>query len=232
MLALLCEYLIKSSVILSVSIVLVSLLRKKSAGLRHLVLSVFLIGLLFLPILSTVTTGWETKFLPSWQTRNEVNLKTDGLFGNLNGSSKTLGSTSMASEVPLHMDEVKKDSRSVLSIFLSKSKPVFGFAALLLWFFGLIFLSFRIVLGLYGTTRLTREGQVIQDPLWKRLLFRFLETVSLRRKIKLLSHDKTMVPFTWGVIKPVVMMPAESRNWSENQRSSALYHELSHIKRG
>ena len=41
MLALLCEYLIKSSLVLSVSIVLVYLMRKKSAGLRHLILSVF-----------------------------------------------------------------------------------------------------------------------------------------------------------------------------------------------
>ncbi len=231
-LSLLCEYLIKSSVILSVSIVLVFLLRKKSAGLRHLVLSVFLIGLLFLPFLSSVTTGWETKFLPSWKTRDVATLKADGLIGNVNSSSQTLGSTSMASEAPMQMAEVKKGSRSVLSLFLSRSKPVFGFAALLLWFFGLLFLAFRIVSGLYGTIRLTREGQNIQDSLWKRLLYRFLQTVSLRRKINLLSHDQTMIPLTWGVFKPVVMMPAESRYWSENQRSSALYHELSHIKRG
>ncbi len=221
MLALLCEYLIKSSLVLSVSIVLVYLMRKKSAGLRHLVLSVFFIGLLFLPILSSFTTGWETKFLPSWETRDASVLKADGLARNLNSSSQTLESTLVASEIPIHMEEVKKDSR-----------PVFGFAALLIWFFGLMFLSIRILFGLFGTFRLTREGQDIQDSLWKRLLQRFLATVFLRRKINLLSHDKTMVPLTWGIIKPVVMMPAESKNWSENQRSTALYHELSHIKRG
>ncbi len=221
MLALLCEYLIKSSLILSTAIVLVYLLRKKSAGLRHLVLSVFLIGLLFLPILSSFTTGWETKFLPSWQTWDTAALKADGLTQNLNSSSKTLGSTLVASEIPIYMEEVKKDSR-----------PVFGFAALLIWFFGLMFLSIRILLGLLGTIRLTREGQDIQDSLWKRLLQRFLATVFLRKKINLLSHNKTMVPLTWGIFKPVVMMPEESKNWSENQRSTALYHELSHIKRG
>jgi beta-lactamase regulating signal transducer with metallopeptidase domain len=119
------------------------------------------------------------------------------------------------------MEEVKKDSR-----------PVFGFAALLIWFFGWMFLSIRILLGLFGTFRLTREGKDIQDSLWKRLLQRFLATVFLRKKINLLSHDKTMVPLTWGIFKPVVMMPEESKSWSENQRSTALYHELSHIKRG
>jgi len=232
MLALLCEYLIKSSFILSISIVLVSLLRRKSAGLRHLVLSVFLIGLLFLPILSTVTTGWETKLLPAWQTKETAALESKGAARKLNSSSKTLGSEFVASEISIHMERVKKDSRSALSMFLSKLKPVFGFAALLVWIFGSMFLFIRIVLGLYGTCRLAREGQDIQDSLWKRLLYRFLEAVSLRRKINLMSHDKAMVPLTWGVIKPIVMMPTGSENWSENQRSTALYHELSHIKRG
>jgi beta-lactamase regulating signal transducer with metallopeptidase domain len=220
-LALVFEYLIKSSVILSVSIVLAFLLSKKSAGLRHLVLSVFLIGLLFLPILSTVTTGWETKFLPSRQSRVGANLKVDSFIGTLNSSSENLGSVAMASEVPKHTEEVKKDS-----------PPVFGFTALLLWFFGLMFLSIRMMLGLYGTVRLSREGQDMQDSLWRRLLRRFLDAVSLKRKIHLMSHDKTKVPLTWGFFKPVVMMPEASRKWSENQQSAALFHELSHIKRG
>ena len=112
-LVLVFEYLIKSSVILSVSIGMAFLLRKKSAGLRHLVLSVFLIGLLFLPILSTVTTGWETKFLPSWQSRDAVTLKADDLIGNFDSSSSTLESAWDASEIPLHMGETKKDSPPV-----------------------------------------------------------------------------------------------------------------------
>ncbi len=231
-LVLLSEYLIKSSVILSVSILLVVVLRKKSAGLRHLVLSFFLIGLLFLPILSIISTGWETKFLPSWQTEDAAVLDADGRTANLDDSSRTSASTSMASELPRPMEEGQKDFRFSLSMFLKKLKPACKFAAMVLWFFGWMFLSIRMAMGLYGTIRLAREGQVIQDPLWRRLLYRFLRAVSLRRKINLLSHDKVLVPLTWGVVKPIVMMPAESEIWSENQRSAALYHELSHIKRG
>ena len=230
-LTLLSEYLIKSSVILSISIMLAFILRKKSAGLRHLVLSAFLIGLLLLPILSTVSTGWETKLLPAWQTTGAATLTTDSLIPNMNDSSMALGASFVDSEVPKHVAAQKK-SRSFFSMVLSKLKPLFGLTALLVWIVGSAFLFVRIVFGLYGTSRLTQEGQNMQDSLWRRLLNRFLEAVSLRRKINLMSHGKTMVPLTWGVIKPIVMMPAESENWSENQRSTALYHELSHIKRG
>ena len=64
---LICEYLIKSSVVLSFTLFLTFLFRKQSASLRHFLLSVSLIGLLFFPFLSTLTTGWETRLLPSWQ---------------------------------------------------------------------------------------------------------------------------------------------------------------------
>ncbi|UCE41822.1 MAG: hypothetical protein JSV17_02195 [Candidatus Aminicenantes bacterium] len=231
-LALFAEYLIKSSIILSAAVLLVFFMRKKSASLRHLVLSAFLIGLLFLPILSTMTTGWETKFLPSWQTKKVDVLKPGAAIRDLDSSLDTVGSQFLSSEIGVHTEGVNIDSRSAFDIFLSRLKPVLGIAALLIWIFGSLFLFVRIGLGVYGTNRLMREGQDIQDSLWRRLLYRFLEAISLKRKINLMRHKKTMVPLTWGVIKPVVMMPSESESWSENQRSTALYHELSHIKRG
>jgi beta-lactamase regulating signal transducer with metallopeptidase domain len=232
-LALLCEYLIKSSVILSASIAMVFLLRKKSACLRHLILSVLLIGLLFLPFLSMLSTGWETNFLPSWEAKNVTAMEFGAATRDLSASTSSVGDSNLPSEFSVHAEGFDMDSRSAMGTFLSRLKPVFGFAAFLIWIGGLLFLFVRIGLGLYGTNRLMREGQNIEDSLWRRLLFRFFEAVSLRqKKINLMSHEKTLIPLTWGVIKPVVMMPAESCSWSENQRSTALYHELSHIKRG
>ncbi|MCK7483413.1 MAG: M56 family metallopeptidase [Candidatus Moduliflexus flocculans] len=39
------------------------------------------------------------------------------------------------------------------------------------------------------------------------------------------------MPLTWGWRKPVVLFPAGADAWTEDERSSALFHELSHIKR-
>jgi beta-lactamase regulating signal transducer with metallopeptidase domain len=228
----LCEYLIKSSVILLCSIALFFLLRKKSASLRHLILSFFLIGLLFLPIFSSISSGWETRLLPSWRTRGARQLQLNNLHHNLGSLSENLGVPSLVSDGTIVSDESDKNSQSVAGEFLAGLMPVFGAAAVVLWVTGLAFLFIRIGLGLYGTIRLKQEGQEIQDSLWRRLLSRFLDVISLRKKIQLLSHEKAIVPLTWGILKPVVMMPAASRNWSENQRSAALYHELSHVKRG
>ena len=225
-------YLIKSSLILALALVLLVLLRNRSAGLRHLVLSLFLIGLLFLPVFSSLTTGWETGLLPTWQA---------GITGPAEGvdwvnaqdvqPGFTWESLAVSGDIP-DSQGMENTSRPFRSGPLSGMKPVLGLVALFAWFMGSAYFVFRLGLGLLGAARMTREGRGMEDSLWKRLLNRFLAAVSLRRKVHLLSHDRIRIPLTWGIFRPVVMMPTGSDSWSESQRSSALYHELAHVKRG
>jgi beta-lactamase regulating signal transducer with metallopeptidase domain len=102
----------------------------------------------------------------------------------------------------------------------------------LLWSAGLAVLALRLAVGLAGATRLTAEGVPLAGPGWRALLARFLALVSLRRPVRLKSHADVVVPLTWGWRRPVVLLPAGTEAWSEEERSSALFHELSHIKRG
>lgn len=102
----------------------------------------------------------------------------------------------------------------------------------LLWSAGLAVLALRLAVGLAGATRLTAQGVPLTGPDWRALLARFLALVSLRRDVRLKSHPEVAVPMTWGWRRPVVLMPAGSEAWSEAERASALFHELSHVKRG
>ena len=104
-------------------------------------------------------------------------------------------------------------------------------AIIFLWVGGLAVLLLRLAVGLAGAVRLTREGTGLGDPGWRILLDRFLSIVSLRRTIRLRSHPEVVVPLTWGWRKPVILLPAGAGAWAETERSSALFHELSHVKR-
>ena len=225
-------YLIKSSLILALALVLAFLLRKRSASLRHLVLSLFLVGLLFIPILSSLTAGWETGLLPTWETSVKSPAEDRGWVTAQDVPLSSHVDSLALSEVPPDSRGEEKTSRSFQSGILSEIKPILGIGALVAWLTGAAVLLFRLALGLRGAVRLTREGRGMDDSLWKRLLYRFLAAVSLRRKVHLLSHDRVRIPLTWGFLKPVVMMPSGSDGWSESQRSTALYHELAHVKRG
>ena len=231
---LICEFMIKSCLVLAVSLLLVFFLRKKSASLRHFLLSFSLISLIIFPFLSSLTTGWETKWLPSWQSAKNSSIN----FNELEKSKDPLirpdqkDNTLQANDALLPGFE-RTGYQSKATVFLKTigSKNNLGLSLIMIWAAGLIFLLIRICLGLYGAHRLTKQGKRISGSLWQQLLQRFLNAISIRRKISLLSHDKVNTPLTWGVIKPVVILPAEAGNWTKDQCSSALFHELSHIKR-
>ena len=55
--------------------------------------------------------------------------------------------------------------------------------------------------------------------------------MGIARAIRLLQSDKVSVPFTWGIIKPCIVIPSEAGLWSSRKLEIVLLHECAHIKR-
>jgi beta-lactamase regulating signal transducer with metallopeptidase domain len=207
------EFLLKSSLILAITLFFSFLFREKSASFRHLLLSISLIALLLLPFLSAFAPGWQSGFLPTQDF--EIHRKS------LNPEER--GNISPGISL-----SAENEKNSPFLLFLQDSYPDFLVA---LWSFGLIFLLLKLAFGLYGTFKITSRGITITGYPWKELFLLFLNKTPLKRKIRLLKNERVIIPMTWGVRKPVIMLPAESASWSIEQCSSVLFHELSHIKR-
>jgi beta-lactamase regulating signal transducer with metallopeptidase domain len=223
------EYLIKSTVALTLGLVLSLLFRKRSASLRHFVLSLSLAGLLLLPVLRNLGGGWETSLLPA---------RPAGVFGKLlvygEDGPKGIISGSLSPNEKILLPSASSDpSRTPArgERLPRRFDRFFRTAVPLVWAAGLIFLLLRLAVGIWGASRLTREGKTVRDPRWRVLLERFLAAIHLRREVRLKSHGHILIPLTWGFLRPVVLIPDSHESWTEEQRSSTLVHELSHIKR-
>lgn len=56
--------------------------------------------------------------------------------------------------------------------------------------------------------------------------------MNVKRRVRLLqSARETIMPVTWGALRPTVLLPASSVDWSEERKRSVLIHELAHIAR-
>ncbi len=222
------EYLIKSSLVLLMSFLMVSLFRHKSASLKHFILSFSLISLLLFPLLSSLTIGWETPLLPSWSSE-----PISSSAANKAPDENELYFQSNFAEKNTLFYGIRETARDVPgSLWHGPLKNILGLSMLILWSTGLLFMLARIFLGLYSAHRLTRQGKKILSFSWQKLMKKLLKSISLKRKINLFRHSRVKFPLTWGVIKPVIIMPDESKKWTRDQCTSVLLHELSHIKRG
>ena len=227
------EHLIKTSFALSFALLLVSMFRGRQAAIRHFILAFFLITLLLLPFLSELQSGWETHLLPPRNSAAEstipqtsiVPLETVMLSRSRSGPTSGLPNRSGLSEQRgFSAEAAPQPSTTTSPGMLEVSLP-------LIWSAGLAILLLRLGAGIFGAYRLTREGEEVADPLWRILLARFLAAVRIRKAVRLKTHGDVAVPLTWGLFRPVILIPPDHLDWTEAQRSSALLHELSHIKR-
>lgn len=229
--ALLVEFFLKSSLVLGIALCLSFLLRKHSASVRHFLLGLSLAGLLVLPFLSAFMPGWQTGLLPSWGKGPSKQVVID--------ISSHHGEPASLPGAPLNRDHVQaknsKYSTGEETVFPGAGwlNPLYRYGFTALWCLVSGFLLVRILLGLYGALRLTRRGIPLKDYPWQQLFLWFSTNTlkSLKRKVRMVKSKGIAVPMTWGVLKPVVLMPLSSSQWPLEQCSSVLFHELSHVKR-
>jgi hypothetical protein len=76
-----------------------------------------------------------------------------------------------------------------------------------------------------------RASDIVDDGRWNSLMRRLTRDYHIERPVVLLQSGETDVPVTWGVVYPVVLIPANADEWDEEQRIAVLTHELAHVKR-
>ncbi|HIE97252.1 MAG TPA: DUF4159 domain-containing protein, partial [Fuerstia sp.] len=55
--------------------------------------------------------------------------------------------------------------------------------------------------------------------------------LALRRSVTLLESETDSMPMTWGIVRPVLLLPVSARCWSEERLRMIFLHELAHVKR-
>ena len=53
----------------------------------------------------------------------------------------------------------------------------------------------------------------------------------IHRPVELMRHEHVPGPITFGVLRPVVMMPADADEWPAADVRRAIVHELEHVQR-
>lgn len=111
---------------------------------------------------------------------------------------------------------------------LQKYLPVLS--VFYLFFFGVQLVKFFIQF--FITTHQIKQYQVYESEQWNLFTQRVAEKFNIYKKVVLKTTSDTVVPFTIGFLKPVIVIPvAALNNLSAQQLEAILIHELAHIKR-
>ena len=126
---------------------------------------------------------------------------------------------------------IERAGMRLVTAVYSPPKPA-GAAHLALlgvWLAGVLVLAARPVLGGAGLRRLAAAARC--DARRLRLVQKLAGRFSIRRRITVLLSPRCSVPFTFGVLRPVILLPVGAAQWPAQRLQVALTHELAHVRR-
>ncbi|MFK7845761.1 MAG: HEAT repeat domain-containing protein [Rhodothermales bacterium] len=100
-----------------------------------------------------------------------------------------------------------------------------------LWAFGALGVLSWTLIGICGAWWITRDARSPESEDWADLNDELADRLLVYRPVKLLMSTSISSPMTWGVWRPVILLPIDADDWSDERRRYVLLHEMAHIKR-
>jgi beta-lactamase regulating signal transducer with metallopeptidase domain len=66
---------------------------------------------------------------------------------------------------------------------------------------------------------------------WQPLIDEARRAMGVAREVRVLMTARVSAPLTAGVLRPVIVMPADAEDWPEERRRAAVLHEMAHVAR-
>ncbi len=88
----------------------------------------------------------------------------------------------------------------------------------------------RLLMGITRLRAIVRRARPA-EPHWAALAERISHGLGLRRPVSIRIGAAGSVPVTCGILRPLVILPADAAEWDEERRTLVLTHELAHVHR-
>jgi len=214
-LSLLISMTIKSTIILLVVFAVTGLVKRLSSSERHLIWCLAFLCLALLPVLTFIVPKYRF---------------TGPMAGYMEFLNVDLSSISLQSPIPA-IDATRSDPDGIVAIMATVGQWDAATAVSIIYWLMLSaclsylgFVYFRIKRSLKPLNRVG-ETEILRQVKEIRLV------LGINRDVQVLQSESDMTPWTWGILRPSIILPIHFNDWSGEQQWNALVHELSHIKR-
>jgi TonB family protein len=100
---------------------------------------------------------------------------------------------------------------------------------LLLWMLGCAAAAVRFVFGAGGTAWMVQSASAARYAEKTKDALR--QALGIRRSVRVVESPAAPIPMMWGILHPVVVLPAGAEEWQPERLRTVLLHELLHVGR-
>lgn len=201
---------LQSSAALAASLVAAFAFRRRSAALRHFVLTSGVAAVIAAAAFARVAPAWHVVVPPA----------------------AAQAVTPALSVVPSNADPtVTSDAVAPVRASGPAGSSMFPWARWLtaLWVVGLAVALARLAAGLVGLRRVASRARAVFDARLLDMLRAAKTELRVTRPVTLLFDDAPVG--TWGLWRPRIVVPVDAVTWSDERVWAVLAHELAHVQR-
>lgn len=198
------EMVLRSSLVLAVGLVALSLLKRQPAAMRHWVLLATLALAAAQPVMN--------RMIPAWNIANPA------------------GNAAVTETVPAAQTDVAFD---LPALHAASSTPVRFYwtaVAFQVWLSGVIVSLAILLIGAAWLTWLTARASDA-GAAWQLTADAVRQRMGIRRPIRIALTQHPALLVTWGVIAPVILLPRNAEAWPAERMQLVLAHEMAHLVR-
>ncbi len=229
----LVDYTVRASIVLLAAWVVAALLRRRAAATRYAVWAVAIAMVAALPCLSRVTPAIAVSLpavAPIARTTTGPGLSEAATASARTPVQPALSHSARGRSVILEPRGARTPPVVAHADRVAIDLPL-ALAVAVVWLVGALCLVVRFVLGTVVVWRRALIAEPVADSEWVMLARDVARELGIRRPVTLLMTRSPMVPVTWGVIYPVLLLPSDAMTWPRARRRVVLLHELAHVAR-
>jgi HEAT repeat protein/beta-lactamase regulating signal transducer with metallopeptidase domain len=225
----------KGTLIVLIAVCLTRLLGRAPAAARHLVWTLAVSGLLLLPATSLIP--WRLELTTLTAARDAFTASPSTLTPAPEGASRLQrdlaspkADESTGAAVLTESALPSRQSPTAQSISWMRNLDA-STVLLLAWLAGVVWMLGRLSIGVLNVRRVVRAGVPVDERGWQSLIDAAQRAIGAPAAAQIVISGEAAMPFTYGLARPVIVLPESAEEWTMDRRRSVLLHELAHLKR-
>jgi TonB family protein len=216
---------LKSILILACAALAAAAWRRGSASTRHAIWALAIVGVLALPVASTLLPKLELSVV-----RNAPFHK-GGAPERINRPFQSEGGVvSPGRRCGVSDHPVCAESEATQHFLNGAVTPPLP-GGQFIWALGVLLMLTRFAFANRTAHHIVQESVDVENAEWLELAGEISGRLSIRKPVRLVFHNHDIPPMTWGLFRHVVILPAGAKLWTPARRRLVLTHELTHVQR-
>lgn len=194
------------AIVMAIALVATSLLSRRSAALRHWILTAAIVAAVLMPVFEAVLPAWNLPLRSAPAAQTSIIVAVDGAEP-IAGSIATAGG-------------------AAASGFFDR----WDLVVIAVWIGGVIAALVVLATGVIRLRALIHRATRVTEASWHNLARASARAYGLTMPVRML-YSSHPTPVSLGWLRPTILLPSDADQWDQQRRQVVLHHELAHVAR-